>query len=215
MEEAVEQKLVFNVALLGDSGVGKTSLLMKYCDKTFRELYTNTIGVDFRQLKFNDGNCFLFVWDTAGQERFRSLAKAQIKKAHAFIYAYDISSRSSFASIEAWRRIVKDNSKQENSAEILVGMKSDIVDRQVETKEGENYAKLNNMLFYETSSKNNVNVEESFESLKNELVSRFSKDRLYLEWMLRSSESVCLRKLSEGEDLTSMKGSENNKKCSC
>lgn len=180
MEEA-EQKLVFNVALLGDSGVGKTSLLMKYCDKTFREMYTNTIGVDFRQLKFNNGNCFLFVWDTAGQERFRSLAKAQIKKAHAFIFAYDITSRSSFSNIENWRRIAKENTKQLNAAEILVAMKSDMTSRQVETKEGENYAKLNNMLFYETSSKDNINVEESFDALKNELVSRYSKDQNYLD----------------------------------
>jgi hypothetical protein len=88
----------FRICLVGDSNVGKTSLLNRYCDDQFKVTQTNTIGVDFKvlALKFNDISIKLQIWDTAGQERFRSISVNYFKSAHGFIIVYDLTNRDSF-----------------------------------------------------------------------------------------------------------------------
>ena len=97
-------KYIFRICLLGDSGVGKTSLLTRYCDEVFKEKYSNTIGVDFRvvTLKFKDILAKVHIWDTAGQERFKSIAVNYFRTSNGFIFCYDITNKKSFESIQKW-----------------------------------------------------------------------------------------------------------------
>ena len=97
-----EHKYLFRVCLLGDAGVGKTSLLTRFCDNYFYNNYNNTIGIDFRvaTLKYDNIISKIHIWDTAGQERFRSLSLNYINNSHGFIFIYDITSSESFEKVE-------------------------------------------------------------------------------------------------------------------
>ena len=89
----LKHNYLFRICLLGDAGVGKTSLLTRFCDNSFKENYNNTIGVDFRlvTLQYRDIISKVHIWDTAGQERFRSLALNYLNNSHAFIFVYDLT----------------------------------------------------------------------------------------------------------------------------
>ena len=100
----LQHKYLFPICLLGEAGVGKTSLLTRFCDNSFKERYNNTIGVDFRviTLKYKNIISKIHIWDTAGQERFRSLALNYINNSQGFIFVYDITNRESFNNVENW-----------------------------------------------------------------------------------------------------------------
>ena len=106
------QNYIFRICLLGDSNVGKTSLLTRFCDSTFKENYNNTIGVDFRvmTLKYKDIIVKVHIWDTAGQERFKSIAINYFRSTHGFIFVYDITDEDSFSNIENWINLAFNNS---------------------------------------------------------------------------------------------------------
>ena len=157
-------KYLFRICLLGEAGVGKTSLLTRFCDNSFKENYNNTIGVDFRvvSLKYNDIISKIHIWDTAGQERFRSLAINYLNNSHGFIFIYDITSKESFNNVETWINLALEK-KAPNIANFLVGNKSDREgERKVSAEEGENLAKTKNLFFLETSAKIDNNVQKLF-----------------------------------------------------
>lgn len=90
--------------VVGDSGVGKTSLLVRYCDDTFQTEYLTTIGVDFKikRIEYNGQPITLNIWDTAGQERFRNITKSFYKGAHGIVLTYSITDPNSYLHIEKW-----------------------------------------------------------------------------------------------------------------
>ena len=96
--------------VVGDSGVGKTSLLVRYCDDTFQADYLSTIGVDFKikRIQHNKQQITLNIWDTAGQQRFRNITKSFYKGAHGIIVAYSIIDQTSFEHIEKWIDQIKE-----------------------------------------------------------------------------------------------------------
>ena len=145
-------KYIFRVCLLGDAAVGKTSLLTRFCDNSFKENYSNTIGVDFRivTLKFKNIISKLHIWDTAGQERFRSLALNYLNNSHGFIFVYDITNKQSFNNVVNWINLALEKNRN-YIANFLVGNKSDMDDERIVTKkEGENLAKEKKLFFMET-----------------------------------------------------------------
>ena len=164
---------LFRICMVGDAGVGKTSLLMRYCDNAFKKLYASTIGVDFRivSVKYNNQYIKLNIWDTAGQERFKSITSNYFKKAHGFYFVYDVGDKATFQNLTEWIERTK-TANNHNCINFLVGNKSDIEekDRQVSLNDGLNLAKLNGMGFFETSAKNNVNVDNSFGLITKQLV---------------------------------------------
>ena len=123
--------------LIGDSAIGKTSLLLRYMDDRFSQSFVSTIGIDFKVklLELDGQKVRLQIWDTAGQERFRTITSSYYRGAHGIIIVYDITDRESFDNVKQWLNEI-DRYACENVNKLLVGNKSDMDSkRQVETQE--------------------------------------------------------------------------------
>ncbi|XP_070580102.1 ras-related protein Rab-37-like isoform X3 [Ptychodera flava] len=153
------------VMLIGDSGVGKTCLLVRFKDGAFLSgSFISTVGIDFRNKVVNvDGSKVkLQIWDTAGQERFRSVTHAYYRDAHALLLLYDVTNRQSFDNIRAWLSEINEYANQDVVI-MLLGNKADMSsDRVVRREEGEKLAKDHGVAFMETSAKTGMNVELAF-----------------------------------------------------
>ena len=203
-------KYIFRICLLGDSAVGKTSLLTRYCDGTFKEKYGNTIGVDFRvvTLKYENTITKIHIWDTAGQERFKSIAVNYFKNSHGFIFVYDISNSTSFNDVKNWIELAFANNKAAN-INFLVGNKCDLESqRQVSVNEGEELAKMRNFTFFETSAKENKDVKKMFEFFAYKLIQFFEQNKEAYSETQKDSKN-----LSQSEDINTKRESDNNCKC--
>jgi len=160
---------VFKILLIGDSGVGKSSIIMSYTDNTFSEEVPSTIGVDFKVTYLNDidgKTVKLTIWDTAGQERFRTLTSSYYRSAQGVILVYDVSSRQSFENIKNWLKEVNLYSTIADCKKILVGNKIDLEqERKVSTQMGQQFASDNQMLFIEVSAKTRQFIDQAFQEL--------------------------------------------------
>lgn len=168
---------LFKLLLIGNSAVGKSSLLLRFSDNIFNESFLPTIGVDFkiRTFELSSKTVKLQIWDTAGQERFKTITSSYYKGAHGIILTYDITDKQSFKDIENWLTEVE-KFANENVIKLLVGNKCDLESqRQVTFDEGKEYADSLGIQFLETSAKNNANVEKAFFTLANEIKGRVQK----------------------------------------
>ncbi|XP_073415353.1 ras-related protein Rab-26 [Dendrobates tinctorius] len=164
--------------LVGDSGVGKTCLLVRFKDGAFLAgSFISTVGIDFRNKVLNvDGvKVKLQIWDTAGQERFRSVTHAYYRDAHALLLLYDITNKTSFDNIQAWLTEIHEYA-QKDVVIMLLGNKVDSThERVVKIEDGERLAKEYGVPFMETSAKSGLNVELAFTAIAKELKHRSMK----------------------------------------
>ena len=162
---------LFKLLIIGESGVGKTCLLLRFTDDSFTANHLTTIGIDFKIKIINlEGKLIkLQIWDTAGQERFRTITKTYYKGAHGIILTYDVTDQNSFKNIRNWIKQIEANA-QTNVCKVLVGNKCDKPDRVVTEEEGKKLADDFNMSFFETSAKTNQNVNEVFNFLTAEIL---------------------------------------------
>merc|ERR1712010_403571 len=161
----------FKLVLLGDSAVGKSSLVLRFVRGQFFEYQESTIGAAFltQNVSLNDYTVKFEIWDTAGQERYHSLAPMYYRGAAAAVVVYDITNAESFARAKSW---VKELQRQgsPNIVIALAGNKCDLASkRKVEASEASEYAKDNGLLFMETSAKTALNVEELFKAIAKKL----------------------------------------------
>ena len=158
-------KYIYKVIIVGDPAVGKSCILNRFLNNKFNEEYEITVGVEFgaKTILLEDGERIkLQIWDTAGQETFKSITRAYYRSAAIAILVYDITNEESFKSIENWISECRTNGNPEMTL-VLAGNKIDIEEERMINKEkGENLAKENNMLFYETSAKNDGSISELF-----------------------------------------------------
>ena len=162
-----EYDYLFKLLIIGDSGVGKSSLMNRFSDNIFNETFINTIGVDFKIRTINmDGKMIkLQIWDTAGQERFRTIVSSYYRGAHGIMVVFDITNKESFENIRMWYEEIKKHASG-SVKKILIGNKSDFeTKRQVEYSEGKELADSLNMDYIETSAKTALNVEKAFYDL--------------------------------------------------
>lgn len=155
---------LFKYIIIGDTGVGKSCLLLQFTDKRFQPVHDLTIGVEFgaRMITIDNRQIKLQIWDTAGQESFRSITRSYYRGAAGALLVYDITRRETFNHLTRWLEEAKQNSNS-NMAIMLIGNKSDLDHRRaVSTKEGEEFARANKLIFLETSAKTAANVEEAF-----------------------------------------------------
>ncbi|KAK5638699.1 hypothetical protein RI129_012994 [Pyrocoelia pectoralis] len=154
---------LFKLLIIGDSGVGKSSLLLRFADNTFSGSYITTIGVDFkiRTVTIDGQRIKLQIWDTAGQERFRTITSTYYRGTHGVIVVYDVTNGESFANVKRWLHEIEQNCDVVNR--ILVGNKNDCPDRKVVlTEDAKRFADTMGIQLFETSAKDNINVEEMF-----------------------------------------------------
>ena len=167
-----EYDLMFKILLLGDSGVGKSSLLLRYTKNEFISDLRSTIGVEFalKYLTIDNFQLKVQIWDTAGMERYRSITNAYYKGAKGVIVVYDICRKKSFENVDKWIDDFKSKA-DDDAVIILIGNKSDLDEkREVSKEEAESKAQKNKFGFMETSAKDNNNVQKAFETLFHEIV---------------------------------------------
>ena len=199
-----EYDYIFKVLLVGNSVVGKSSLILRYVDQIWNDVFVPTIGVDFKvkSLEIENKSIKLQIWDTAGQERFRNVISSYFKGAHGILLIFDITSRDSFKELENWLAEVEKNASTQ-ILKILIGNKCDLEEeREISKDEGEAFAMRNGMQYIETSAKINTNVNEAFEALSKIMVEYYSKKSS------ANNENKTI-KMNKGTDITIPK----KKKC--
>ena len=164
MATTVNFNYLFKYIIIGDSSVGKSNILLKYAHNQFKPEYQLTIGVEFgaKNIDINGKTYRIQIWDTAGQENFRSITRAYYKNSVCALVVYDVTNKESFDNVKSWIEDCKSQSPK-TILMVLVGNKIDLdSDRAVSYEEGEEFAKVNNMPFFETSAKTGANIENIF-----------------------------------------------------
>lgn len=159
--------MIMKLLLVGDSGVGKSCLLLRFVEDKFKTSFVTTIGIDFkiRTIESKGKKIKLQVWDTAGQERFRTITTAYYRGAMGIVLIYDVTDARSFENVENWFQTVTQHSN-EDAQIFLVGNKCDDSEgRQVSTEQGQELAAKLNIPFLEASAKSNTNVDAIFYEL--------------------------------------------------
>jgi Ras-related protein Rab-1A len=171
-----EYDYLFKLLLIGDSGVGKSCLLLRFADDSYTESYISTIGVDFkiRTIQLDGKTIKLQIWDTAGQERFRTITSSYYRGAHGIIVVYDVTEAESFNNIKQWLHEI-DRYACEGVNRLLVGNKCDLTTkRQVEYGSAKDFAESLGVPFLETSAKSATNVEQAFITMASEIKKRMA-----------------------------------------
>ena len=196
IEEDFDQKI--KLMVLGDSDVGKSSIINKYCKNEFLSRHITTVGLDFqiKDIIFNNKKLKVQIWDTAGQERYHVISKNFFKGSDGFIIIYDITNRASFNNINNW--VEQINSFCDNNAKcIIFGNKNDLNgQRKVEINEGKELAQKYKYNFIETSAKEGNNLEEGFKKIILNILSDIKsvrttrRDSLYLKSQSKNTENT-------------------------
>ena len=171
---------LFKYIIIGDTGVGKSCLLLQFTDKRFRHDHDLTIGVEFgsRMLSMDQKEIKLQIWDTAGQESFRSITRSYYRGAAGALLVYDITRRDTFSHLSNWLQDARENGNPDMVI-TLVGNKTDLDSRRtVSFEEGQKFARENNLIFMEASAKSNVMVEEAFESTARSIFNKVKEGSL-------------------------------------
>ena len=164
---------MFKILLLGDCSVGKTCFLLRYMDDTYSENHISTIGVDYKTKiieRENLESIKLQIWDTAGQDKFRSITKNYFRGSNGIMLIFDITNLSSFKNIKKWIKQIREV-LLDKVCITLIGNKSDLEEnRIVKYEEAQLVAKENNMDYFETSAKENKNINNSFDNLIDKMI---------------------------------------------
>ena len=168
-------RTVIKIALLGDSRVGKSTIVNKFINLDFKDDLLSTIGSDRFETKFtlkNGEKIKLIIWDTAGQERFRSIALKALKAVQGVILVFDLTKRETFENVNKWIETANENLKTPNL--VLFGNKADLDKTmwKVTKEEAEDFAQKLNMKYFETSAKTRQGLEDGFSSITNDTYNR-------------------------------------------
>ncbi|GAB5372671.1 hypothetical protein AAMO2058_001684700 [Amorphochlora amoebiformis] len=182
---AHRKKTLLKVIILGDSNVGKTSLMNRYVHQKFSSQYKATIGADFliKHVGVDEKLTTLQIWDTAGQERFQSLGVAFYRGSDCCVLVFDVTDSKSFAALDTWKREFLQYAGDQSSSDmfpfVCLGNKCDMVEeRQVTRKQAEEWCENNKMPYFETSAKENTNVEQAFEAVAKRALERAGTENL-------------------------------------
>lgn len=154
--------------MVGDSFVGKSSIVLRYTEGSFSEDQGATIGVDFKQKTVNidDAKITLLLWDTAGSEKHRTLNSFYYRGAQALIFVFDCSRRKTFENLEYWLNECQEKCTVENAVKMLICNKIDNKEeRQVTFDEASDFGKKHSLLVMETSAKTNEGIDKAFEEV--------------------------------------------------
>ena len=168
-----EYDYLFKYLIIGNEGVGKSSLLIRFVDDTFSYDYVTTIGIDFKikSLEIDGELIKIQIWDTAGQERFRNIISSYYRGAQGIFLVYDITNKESFYSLKNWMSEIEKHCNINKIKIIIVGNKRDLESRrEVTFEEGKQFASKFKFKFYETSAKESYNVHDTFIYIAKEII---------------------------------------------
>ncbi len=157
--------------IIGNSIVGKTSILTKYTSKAYTESYVATVGLDFftKDETIDSKTIRIKIWDTAGQERYKAITKCFFQRAQGIIIVFDVTNKRSFDDLKMWIDSIKSQSKLtedlENMPIILIGNKIDLPKRVIDKETALNFAKEQNLEYYETSAKTGEGIDNAIKEL--------------------------------------------------
>ena len=191
---------MFKLLIVGESGVGKTCILLRFADNSFEENFLSTIGVDFKvkEINVDEKRIKLQIWDSAGQERFKNITMSYYRNCSGIIIVYDVTNHTSFEKVGDWIQEVR---RYVPSVPLMIiGNKCDMEDkRQVSTEEGRELADKHGLIFLETSAKNNTNIENTFTDLS----------RL----LMKDAENKPKTESKNQVNIAASSGKKNKKKC--
>ncbi|XP_028302000.1 ras-related protein rab7 [Gouania willdenowi] len=167
MENIKVTGATLKIVLIGNSGVGKSSLINRFVYHRFTNMYRSTIGSDllFKTVHLEDQSVTLQMWDTAGMERFQSLGPPLYRGAHCCILVFDVTSGVSFSALDGWRKEFLIQGEPENPSDfpfIVLGNKTDMRDREVSRGKAFQWCEEIGGDYFEVSAKADVDVEKSF-----------------------------------------------------
>ena len=201
----------FKIILLGQSGVGKTSILRKYVYKEFEDKYLCTLGVDYC-LKKNEilgERVNLKIWDTAGQEKFRTVNKSYYLGSDACFIVFDLTSYNSFKGLDGWYDDFCQNCEEHAKNNIVVlGNKCDSDIKEIKKEEIDEFIEKKNLKYFETSAKEGINIDECFNYIMEKLITQYKNKN-------KHSQNPPVQKINLEKDIASkeINNNENNKCC--
>lgn len=167
-QNASDPEVFLKIVTLGDSGVGKSSLIFRYIDGAFHTGYVSTIGVDFKikRVTIGEQTVKLQIWDTAGQERFRTISKPYLRGAHGCVAVFDVSDPKTLESLRGWlHEFREENSSAAPKALIIVGNKTDLPPPHVPEESIKALVKELDCEYLEASAKTGAEVSTVFETI--------------------------------------------------
>lgn len=188
---SARKKVLLKVIILGDSGVGKTSIMNRYVNQRFSKQYKTTIGADFSTRELLLGDCLvtLQIWDTAGQERFQSLGVAFYRGADACMLVYDMTKPKSFESLVNWRDefLVQAGPRDPEKFPFLVAanMLDKADERRVPEETARRWCDETDTAYFETSAKEATNIDEAFIAIAEAALKNESQEDVYIPSTLR------------------------------
>ncbi len=172
-------ELDLKILLVGDTCVGKTSILSKYIDDIFEENHISTIGVEYKvkSIIINGIKINLRIWDSSGQDRFRSITQSFFRNADGILFIFDLTEKKTFEGVKQW--LIDSEYYDLNIKKILVGNKVDLVEkRKVDKVIIDNFVKKIQLKYYEMSAKDGTNIDNTFRELAEMILSGLSKEDL-------------------------------------
>ena len=168
--------------IIGDSTVGKTSILSRFANGTFNANYLATVGLDnfTKDETIDDKNVHIKIWDTAGQERFKALTKGFFRNAEGIMIVYDVTNQETFDSLKNWIQSIKDNMGNdfmERVPIVIIGNKIDSDEREVKTEDAESFCKQQNYPYFETSAKTGENIGSTVRFLVKKVIESNSDNK--------------------------------------
>ena len=205
----------FKVVLIGESGVGKTSIISQFVDQIFEEDLSTSTGGSFscKIITLSNGQKIKFeIWDTAGQERYRALTKIFYKNAFACILVFDITNKDSFEQLRNYWIFQIKESAPENIILAIAANKSDLLDKElVDENEARKFAQENNALFFSTSAKNSVGINELFMGIGKKYYGW--DDDIQMDKISEKSDAISALNKTGSIKLKNKKERENKKGC--
>ncbi|EDR22979.1 hypothetical protein, conserved [Entamoeba dispar SAW760] len=167
---------LFKILIIGESGVGKTAIMQRFCENTFEPVYISTVGVDFKPKVIKVGNktVKMQLWDTAGQDRFRNITASYYRGTQGVLIVYDVTDRASFDKVSSWFTEVRDRTENDPPVIILVGNKTDLMDHAAVKQEAvEQLARqLGGVQTFTCSAKDGSGIDEVFNALTQAIISK-------------------------------------------
>ena len=169
-----EPSVTFKILTIGESGVGKTSILRRFVDNKFLKTHLATIGIDFKtkNLNINGQEIKLKIWDTAGQERFRNITTQYYKSADGIILVYDVTDEASFEKIRDWMEQILSNTQKDEIGLVLLGNKCDMEPRNITEEQGNKMAGELGINYFETSALSGQGINDAFEQLTKDIMKK-------------------------------------------